>query len=65
MQELRNLEYADNAFIEFENFRKERRRASWSGELLLSNEDKTRTFAMPDLLTWTHRFIYEGTDRAA
>jgi hypothetical protein len=65
MQELRNLEYADNAFIEFENFRNERRRVSWSGELQLSNEDEIRTFEMPDLLAWTHRFIHEGIDSAA
>ena len=65
MQELRNLEYADNAFIEFENFRNERRRVSWSGELQVSYEDEVRTFDMPDLLAWTHRFIHEGTDSTA
>ena len=40
MQELRNLESADNAFIEFENCRNEWRYVSWAGELQLSNEDE-------------------------
>jgi hypothetical protein len=65
MQELRNLEHADNAFVDFENFRHERRRAFWSGGMQLSDGDNTRSFKSPDLLVWAHRFIYDGTDRAA
>jgi hypothetical protein len=65
MQELRNLEHADNAFVDFENFRHERRRASWSGGLQLSDGDNTRSFKSPDLLIWAHRFIYDGMDSAA
>ncbi|HEU4380188.1 MAG TPA: hypothetical protein VFR73_16565 [Hyphomicrobiaceae bacterium] len=65
MQEMRNLEHADNAFVEFENFRHERRRVSWCGELQLLDEDKIRIFELPDLLAWTHRFIHEGSDSAA
>jgi hypothetical protein len=64
LRELRNLEHADNAFVEFENFRSERRHASWAGELLLSREDDVRTIEMTDLLAWAHRFIYEGIDSA-
>jgi hypothetical protein len=65
MQELRHLEHADKAFIELENFRHERRRVSWSGELQLLDGDKIRIFELPDLLAWAQRFIHEGTDTAA
>ena len=65
MRELRNLEHADNAFVEFENFRHERRRVSWHGELQLLDKDKIRVFDLPDLLDWTYRFIQDGTDGAA
>lgn len=64
MQELRNLEYADSAFVEFENFRQERRQVSWSGELRLSDGDEIRTVEPADLLIWAHRFVYEGIDSA-
>jgi len=64
MQELRNLEHADNAFVEFENIRHERRRVSWSGKLQLLDEHKILALELPDLLAWTHRFIHAGTDSA-
>lgn len=65
MEELRNLEFADNAFVEFENFRRERRLVSWTGGLQLSDEAGGRTIAMDDLLAWAHRFIYQGIDDAS
>lgn len=65
MQELRSLEYADNAFVEFENFRGERRHVSWSGELRLLSGSGSQTIGMADLLAWAHRFVYEGIDDAA
>jgi hypothetical protein len=65
LRELRNLEGADGAFVEFENFRQERRKASWSGELEVSNGDTTRTSDMTDLLAWAYKFVYEGVDDAA
>jgi hypothetical protein len=64
MRELRNLEGADNAFVEFENFRGEKLHASWSGGLLLAHEDDVRAIEMADLLAWAHRFVYEGIDSA-
>jgi len=65
LRELRNLENADDAFVEFENFRGERCRAAWTGEPQLSLGDKTRTMEMPDLLAWAYKFVYEGVDDAA
>jgi hypothetical protein len=64
MRELPNLDQADNAFIEFENFRGERRHVSWSGALQFSDGDQIRPISMADLLAWAHRFIYEGIDDA-
>jgi hypothetical protein len=64
MGELRNLEFADNAFVEFENFRGEKRRAAWAGGLQLAHADRVRTIEMADLLAWAQRFIYEGIDSA-
>lgn len=63
---LRDLEGAEGAYAEFENFRYERRRVSWAGGLVVSwDEDKTRTTELPDLLAWAFKFIYEGVDDAA
>ncbi len=64
MQQLRSLEYADGAFVEFENFRGDRRHVSWSGGLQLSHDDEIRTIELADLLAWAHRFVYEGIDSA-
>lgn len=65
MQELSNLENADNAFVEFENFRNERRHVFWSDGVRLSHGDQIRTMGMAELLAWAHRFVYEGVDSAA
>ena len=64
LRELQNLEFADNAFVEFENFRSERRHAFWSGGLQLAHEDEVRPIEMANLLAWAHRFVYEGIDSA-
>jgi hypothetical protein len=64
MGELENLENADEAFVEFENFQGERRLATWSGGLRLAREDGVSPMEMTDLLEWAHRFIYEGIDSA-
>lgn len=64
MDVLRDLEHADGAFVELENFRSERRRVSWSGELQLSHGSEIRTIEMADLLAWADRFIHEGIDSA-
>jgi len=65
LQELQNLESAENAFVEFENFRGERRHVSWAGGLRLLNGGEIRTIGMADLLAWAQRFLYEGIDDAA
>jgi hypothetical protein len=65
MEELSNLEHADNAFVEFENFRSERRHVFWSDGLRFAHGDPTRTIEMVELLAWAHRFVYEGIDSAA
>ena len=62
-KELRNLENADGAFVEFENFRNERRRASWSDGLVLTGGDGARPITMTELLTWAHTFVFEGVDK--
>ncbi|GIH08281.1 hypothetical protein Rhe02_63480 [Rhizocola hellebori] len=64
LRELRDLELADGAFIELENFRGETRRVLWSGALQLENGDETRVMQMAELLAWAHRFVYEGIDSA-
>jgi hypothetical protein len=64
MEELRNLEHADNAFVEFENFRAQRRLVSWAGRLQIAREEDVRAIEAADLLDWAHRFIYEGIDSA-
>jgi hypothetical protein len=60
--QLRKLEDAEGAYVDFENFQSKLRRASWSGELLLADGDDSRPIGMTDLLTWTHQFIFEGID---
>ncbi len=65
LQELANLEFADGAFVEFENFRNETRQVSWAGALQLSHGEQTRVIEMAQLLSWAHRFVYEGVDSAS
>lgn len=65
MEELSDLENADNAFVEFENFRSETRHVFWSGGLRLTHGDQIRTMEMAELLAWAHGFVYEGVDSAA
>jgi hypothetical protein len=60
--QLRQLDGAEGAYVDFENFQNKRRRASWSGELLLADGDDARPIGMTDLLIWTHQFIFEGID---
>jgi hypothetical protein len=60
MEQLRDLEGADNAFVEFENYRREKRLASWARGPQLASEAEVRPIAMADLLAWAHRFVYEG-----
>jgi hypothetical protein len=64
MRELRYLEGADGAYIDFENFRSRQRRAYWKDGLWLADgpEAEGRQFELTDLLAWTHQFIFEGTD---
>lgn len=66
LRELRNLDHADGAFVEFENFRGERRRASWSGGgLQLTGDGPSHPADVADLVIWAQRFVYEGVDSAA
>jgi hypothetical protein len=63
MTEIRNLEHAENAWVEFENYVGERRRAAWTADgLQLQNGEQARPIELTDLLGWTHKFVYEGVD---
>lgn len=65
MQQLADLENADGAYVEVENFRTDIRRVFWSGELHLAHDDQVRTIDPAGLAQWAHRFVYEGVDSAA
>lgn len=58
--ELRNLENADGAFVEVENFLGESRRVSWSGGARIEHGADLREVSMTELLAWAHRFVFEG-----
>lgn len=62
MTELRNLEDAEGAYVDFENFQNKFRRASWTGGLRLADGEYSRPVEMTELLTFAHQFVFEGTD---
>jgi hypothetical protein len=64
LTELRDLENADGAFVEIENFRHETCRVSWAGAIQIAHGDDVREVSMTELLAWAHRFVFEGTDSA-
>lgn len=62
--ELRNLDGADGAWVDFENFQNKLRRASFSDAdgLLLADGQDAREIEMTELLSWTHTFVFQGID---
>jgi hypothetical protein len=61
--ELRELEQADGAWIEFQNFQNKLRRAYWENGLRLAAEGGDgREIEMTDLLAYVHQFLFKGVD---
>ncbi|GIG86247.1 hypothetical protein [Plantactinospora endophytica] len=61
--ELRKLDRADGAWIDFQNFQNKLRRAYWEDGLRLATEGgQGREIELNDLLLYAHTFLTEGVD---
>lgn len=62
-RELGNLDGAEGAFIEVENFRGQSRRVAWHEGLHLTDGQRDQILTLDDTRTWANRFFREGVDK--
>jgi hypothetical protein len=64
-RELRELDRAEGAWIDFQNFENKLRRAYWhDGPWLAAEGGQGREIELTDLLSYAHTFLFEGVDDA-
>jgi hypothetical protein len=60
--ELRELDHAEGAWVDFQNFQNKQRRAYWQDGLGLAGAGDGRPIESAELIAYAHQFLYKGVD---